>query len=73
MTRLVSFRGNIPEEIPHRIRLNNGLTRTDSNTFTIEELNDAGYIIVEAKPIDEFNYAWTGISWLKIEPNTPEE
>lgn len=40
-----------PAPIPNRIRLSNGLTRTDSSTFTAEEIADAGYIEVSAPPI----------------------
>ena len=39
-----------PQELPFRIVLSNGLTRTDPGTFTPEEIADAGYIQVPDKP-----------------------
>lgn len=40
-----------PKELPFRIRLSNGNTRTDPSSFTEEEIADAGYIEAPAKPI----------------------
>lgn len=40
---LYSYRGEKPEILPNRIRLSNGLTKTDRTTFTEEDLEDAGY------------------------------
>lgn len=48
-----SYKGNYPvtfDDIPDRIRLSNGFTRTDKKSFTEEELEDAGYIKVSAPP-----------------------
>lgn len=45
-----SYKNNYPidkDQIPNRIRLENGLTRTDRATYTEEELNSAGYVLVE--------------------------
>lgn len=39
-----SLQGSYPEPLPQRIRFSNGLTRTDSSTFTAEEIADAGYV-----------------------------
>ena len=66
MSILVSINHNMPELPPDRIRLSNGLTRTDPSTYTIEELQDAGYIIVNQKPQDGFEYGWDGTSWYKF-------
>jgi hypothetical protein len=40
---LYSYQGLKPEPLPFRIRFINGSTRTDSSTFTQEELTAAGY------------------------------
>ena len=42
--------GWYPTILPERIRLSNGLTKTDSSTFTEEDIEDAGYISVVDKP-----------------------
>ena len=47
---LYSFKGSTPTEIPFRIRLPNGLTRTDPSTFTQEEITIAGYIPCDYPP-----------------------
>lgn len=62
------------EQIPHRIRLSNGFTRTDKSTFTEEELIDAGYIQVEDSPATTGyqKATWTGTSWI-IEEMTDSE
>jgi len=44
---MYSFRGNTPAPLPERIRLSDGMTRTDKSTFTDEEIADAGYVYVE--------------------------
>ena len=52
-------------DIPHRIILSNGMTRTDKSTFTKEELADAGFIEVEDPPQttgDEI-ISWSGTEW----------
>jgi hypothetical protein len=38
MTTLYSYQGQEPQELPERIRLSGGRTRTDSSTFTEEEI-----------------------------------
>jgi hypothetical protein len=43
MTLLYSHNNARPEPLPFRIRFINGSTRTDSSTFTQEELTAAGY------------------------------
>ena len=41
---------SLPKELPFRIRLSDGNTRTDPSSFTDEEIADAGYIEAPAKP-----------------------
>jgi len=43
MANLYSYQGQEPEELPERIRLSDGRTRTDSSSFTIEEISNAGF------------------------------
>jgi hypothetical protein len=48
-----SYKGLYPiewGEIPNRIRLSNGNTRTDKETFTEDELKDAGYVFTDIYP-----------------------
>jgi hypothetical protein len=42
--------GEHPTELPHRIRLVDGSTRTDPTTFTDEEISSAGYFVAPEKP-----------------------
>lgn len=50
---LYSYKSAHPEQVPFRIKLSNGMTRTDPSTFTLEELADAGYTEVSDKPVVE--------------------
>lgn len=43
MANLYSYQGQEPQELPERIRLSNGRTRTDSSSFTDEEISNAGF------------------------------
>lgn len=43
MTMLYSHNTALPAPLPHRIRFADGSTRTDSSTFTPEELERAGF------------------------------
>ena len=61
--------------LPHRIRLSDGSTRTDSSTFTVDELTDAGYVEVSAAP--EYNdrthkLSWDGSDWQLTELTTSQ-
>lgn len=62
---LYSHNGKYPKEIPYRITLSNGYTRTDPSTFTIDELLDAGYILVENPPLYSYpnKLIWNGTNW----------
>lgn len=62
-------------QIPDRIRLSTGMTRSDRSTFTEEELIDAGYIQVDPPP--DYNLStqvltWEGDDWL-VRDMTAEE
>lgn len=72
---LYSLNGAYPAALPHRIRLSNGLTRTGTDSFTAEEIADAGYIQVEDPPsitYPEVLY-WNGTSWGVRQPNQSEK
>lgn len=38
-------------DFPNRIRLSSGFTKTDKTTFTPDDIQDAGYLVVEDPPI----------------------
>jgi hypothetical protein len=44
---MYSYQGSEPNHLPLRLRLSDGLTRTDPTTFTDAEIADAGYVYVE--------------------------
>jgi hypothetical protein len=69
---LYSLNGAYPKLLPKRIVLSNGVTRTDSTTFTTEEIADAGYIAVVDPPFvpQYHNLLWTGTEWLVSETRT---
>lgn len=73
---LYSHNQGYPSEgLPHRIRLSNGSTRTDSSTFTEEEILDAGYVSVDAPPTYEnktHRLDWTGSEWSVVGLTTSE-
>lgn len=59
---LYSYLNQYPtESIPERIRLSSGLTKTDSSTFTEEDLRDAGYVRVNSAPT--YNTKTHKINW----------
>ena len=67
MAYLYSYKGQTPKELPHRITLSDGRTRTDSSTFTVEELTDAGWVLASTEPAEVGPYQqtrWTGTSWV---------
>jgi len=67
---MYSYKTQYPiSNLPERIRLSNGSTRTDSSTFTSAELTDAGYVDVTDPP--SFNsqthkLTWDGTSWQTV-------
>ncbi len=62
-----SYNGIYPSaNKPDRIRLSTGLTRTDADTITTDELIDAGWLVVEDPPnYDQTTHklTWTGTDW----------
>jgi hypothetical protein len=71
---LYSFQHQWPSQIPNRIRLPNGTTKTDSDTFTPEELSLAGWVEVDYPPSVEYpnKLVWNGTEWEIREPNEME-
>ena len=62
---LVSYKNQYPIQLPDRIRLSNGLTRTGKETFTLEEILDSGYIPVKPQPEISSSQVlmWDGNDW----------
>ena len=63
-------------EIPNRIRLPNGNTRTDKETFTEDELKDAGYVFTNIYPNyndETHDCHWDGTDWVVLERQYNEE
>ena len=71
---LYSYKNGYPDSIPYRIRLSNGLTRTDPTTFTEAEIEDAGYMPVADPPTISNNevLSWNGFVW-EVRNKTSEE
>ena len=72
---LYSYKGEYPTSLPERIRLSDGSTRTDSSTFTTEELTDAGYVAAGDSPSfdgDTQKVIWNGTAWEVVELTTEE-
>lgn len=65
---LYSYQGDYPKSLPFRIHLSDGRTRTDSSTFTPEEIADAGYVAVDNPPSIEPNQVleWNGDDFLWV-------
>lgn len=61
-----SYNNNYPKELPNRIILSDGSSRTDRSTFTEEEIADAGYIRVQNPPLVSENetLSWDGVNWV---------
>lgn len=70
---LYSFKGERPTQLPNRIKLSNGFTKTDNTTFTVEELKDSGWIAVEDPPVVQYpsKLEWNG-EWYTRPPNEGE-
>lgn len=64
---LYSHNGQRPAPLPFRVRLDNGMTRTDPSTFTEAELTAWGYTgpyeIPKYKPRKQ-HLEWTGTEFL---------
>ena len=68
-TILYTKNGSNPAKPPWRIRLSDGSTRTDPNTFTDEMIADAGYIEAPAKPeeIEGKIIVWSNGMWVQVD------
>ncbi len=69
---LYSYRLNPPigfEQIPDRIRLSDGTTRTGKSSFTQQELESAGFTPVDPAPGCMINQkvVWTGSAWQVVD------
>lgn len=73
---LYSFKGAWPTQLPNRIKLSNGFTKTDKTTFTVEDLADAGWVAVDYPPEIEYpnKLEWDGsiLEWYIRPPNEAE-
>ena len=72
---LYSYKGQEPAPLPERIRLSDGSTRTDSTTFTEEEIADAGYVVAGAKPNTSKVgnvFVWNNDNWEERGPTISE-
>jgi len=73
---LYSLNGAYPTELPNRIRLSDGNTRTKAETFTDEELADAGYVLAPEKPESDSHLKkvdWGGEDWIFVELSQDEK
>ena len=65
-----------PSELPETIFLSDGRSRTNKNTFTEEEIIDAGYVEVDLPPIVEYpnilEWDGTNLEWIIRLPNQIE-
>lgn len=61
MANLYSYKGNEPEELPQRIRLTGGATRTDSSSFSESEIANAGFDGPYTKP--EYDVETQTLKW----------
>lgn len=71
---LYSYKGEYPKELPNRIYLSNGRSRTDKSTFTEEELLDAGWVVAPDKPevLYPNKLEWDTDHWVVRAPNETE-
>ena len=71
-----SYKNQYPiDNLPERIRLSNGFTRTDSSTFTTDEITDAGYVAVSTAPTYNdrtHKLIWDGSDWGVVGLTTSE-
>ena len=63
---LYTINKSYPRQLPHRIVLSDGRTRTDNTTFTDAEIADAGYTAVENMPsiTSTQKLGWDGSNWV---------
>lgn len=62
--------GSRPAPLPHRLHMPDGTTRTDSSTFTEEEIELAGYVIADKMPAATYpnKVLWIDGAWVIQEP-----
>lgn len=74
--KIYSKNNGRPSELPDNIFLSDGRSRTNKNTFTEEEISDAGYVEVELPPIVEYpnvlDWDSSNIKWVVRLPNQAE-
>tara|TARA_B100000035_G_C21024276_1_gene565459 strand:- start:146 stop:628 length:483 start_codon:yes stop_codon:yes gene_type:complete len=74
---LYSHKQNTPDTLPEKIVLSNGFTRTDSSSFTAEEIADAGYVAAPEKPsfnVKTHRCLWVNTNWVVSElPDSEKE
>lgn len=65
---LYSLNSKYPQVLPDRIRLPDGSTKTDKNTFTESDITNAGYVLVNDPPIigDSDLLRWNGADWVVV-------
>lgn len=77
MTKLYSYQNAFPKQLPFRIRLPNGFTRTDPNTFTEEEILLAGFVEVPEKPFvgekKSLSWNYTESNWQVLDVKQEDE
>lgn len=72
--QLYSYNNQYPTKLPNRLKFPDGTTRTDSSTFTDEEIAAAGWVAVDNPPeVQHPNVLeWKGTEWVVREPNNIE-
>ena len=73
---LYSLNGSYPTELPERIRLSDGTTRTNKDSFTDEDITDAGYVLAPEKPETDSSLSkvdWDGENWITVELTQEEK
>lgn len=74
--KIYSKNSGRPSELPETIFLSDGRSRTNKNTFTEEEIIDAGYVEVELPPVVEYpnviDWDISSIKWIVRSPNQTE-
>lgn len=71
---LYSYKNQYPQPLPYRIRLPDGTTRTDPNTFTDLEIISAGFVLVPDPPsiTSTQSLSWDGSNWIIRDLNAAE-
>jgi len=71
---LYSYKNQWPTQLPYRIKLSDGRTRTDPRSFTQQEILDAGYVPVENSPtlLENQWLSWSGTEWI-VNTKTQEQ